>query len=35
MSKFSYEEKLEAVLRVIEDGMSCQSSAHILGCALL
>ena len=33
MSKFSYEEKLEAVLRVIEDGMSCQSSAHILGCA--
>ena len=33
MSKFSYEEKLEAVLRVLEDGMSCQRSAHILGCA--
>ena len=31
MSKYSYEEKLEAVLRVIEDGMSVRESAHILG----
>lgn len=31
MSKYSYEEKLEAVLRVVEDGMSCKSSAKILG----
>ena len=31
MSKYSYEEKLEAVLRVIEDGMSVKESAHILG----
>lgn len=30
MSKYSYEEKLEAVLRVIEDGMSVKKSAHIL-----
>lgn len=32
MSKFSYEEKLEAVLRCLEDGMSTRESAHILGC---
>ena len=31
MSKYSYEEKLEAVLRVIEDGMSAKQSGHILG----
>lgn len=31
MSKYSYEEKLEAVLRVIEDGMSLRDSAKILG----
>ena len=31
MAKYSYEEKLEAVLRVIEDGMSIKESAHILG----
>ena len=31
MSKFSYEEKLEAVLRVVENGMSAQTSAKILG----
>jgi len=31
MAKYSYEEKLEAVLRVIEDGMSQQQSAKILG----
>ena len=31
MSKYSYEEKLEAVLRVVEDGMGCESSAKILG----
>ena len=31
MAKYSYEEKLEAVLRVIEDGMSIRESAHILG----
>ena len=31
MSKYSYEEKLEAVLRVIDDGMSCVASAKILG----
>ena len=31
MSKYSYEEKLEAVLRVVEDGMGCGTSAKILG----
>lgn len=31
LSKYSYEEKLEAVLRVINDGMSYRQSAHILG----
>ena len=31
MAKYSLEEKLEAVLRVIEDGMSKQQSAKILG----
>ncbi len=31
MSKYSYEEKLEAVLRVIDDGMSMYDSAKILG----
>ena len=33
MSKFSTEEKLEAVLRVVNDGMSYRNSARILGCA--
>ena len=31
MSKDSYEEKLEAVLRVVDDGMSLRDSAKILG----
>jgi len=31
MSKYSYEEKLEAVLRVVEDGMSAKRSGRILG----
>ena len=31
MSKYSFEEKLEAVLRVVNDGMGCKSSARILG----
>jgi len=31
MAKYSYEEKLEAVLRVIEQGMSLRQSAKILG----
>lgn len=31
MSKYSYEEKLEAVLRVVEEGMSYKASARILG----
>ncbi len=31
MSKYSFEEKLEAVLRVINDGMSRRDSARILG----
>lgn len=31
MSKYSYEEKLEAVLRIVEDGMSHRASAKILG----
>lgn len=33
MSKYSYEEKLEAVLRVIEKGMSYNASAKVLGTA--
>ena len=33
MSKYSYEEKLEAVLRVVEEGMSIKASAKILGTA--
>ena len=33
MSKYSYEEKLEAVLRVIDDGMSLGDSAKIIGTA--
>ena len=33
MSKYSYEERLEAVLRVTEDGMSVKESARILGTA--
>jgi len=31
MAKYSYEEKLEAVLRVVNDGMGYQMSAKILG----
>lgn len=31
MSKYSYEDKLKAVLRVLEDGMSYRDSARILG----
>jgi hypothetical protein len=33
MSKYSYEEKLEAVLRVIEEGMSYNTSAKVPGTA--
>ena len=33
MTKYSYEEKLEAVLRVVEEGMSVRQSAKILGTA--
>lgn len=33
MAKYSYEEKLEAVLRVVDDGMGCGTSAKILGTA--
>ena len=33
MSKYSYEERLEAVLRVVEEGMSVRKSAKILGTA--
>ena len=33
MAKYSYEEKLEAVLRVIDDGMSSKASGKILGTA--
>ena len=33
MSKYSYEERLEAVLRVVEEGMSVRQSAKILGTA--
>ena len=31
MAKYSYEEKLEAVIRVVENGMGCESSARIMG----
>ena len=31
MSKYSFDEKLEAVLRVVEDDMSTYQSAHVLG----
>ena len=31
MSKYSFEEKLEAILRVKNDGMSMSESARILG----
>ena len=31
MSKYSYEEKLKAVLRVVEDGMGCGTGAGIMG----
>lgn len=34
MPKYSYEEKLEAVLRVVDEGMSAPASAKILGTAL-
>ena len=30
MSKYSYEERLEAVLRVVEEGMSYEASAKVL-----
>ena len=33
MAKYSYEERLEAVLRVVEEGMSVKASAKILGTA--
>lgn len=33
MSKYSYEEKLEAVLRVVDEGMSISASAKITGTA--
>lgn len=33
MSKYSHEEKLEAVLRVVEDGMPIRDSARIIGTA--
>ena len=33
MCKYSYEEKLEAVLRVIEEGMSYKASSKVLGTA--
>ena len=33
MAKYSYEERLEAVLRVVEEGMSAKASAKILGTA--
>ena len=33
MSKYSYEKKVEAVLRVIDDGMSYKESSKILGCS--
>ncbi len=31
MSKYSYEERLEVVIRIVEEGMSPKQSAHILG----
>lgn len=31
MSKYSFEEKMEAVLRIVEDGMSTHESARIMG----
>ena len=31
MSKYSYEEKLKDVLRVVENGMGCGTSARIMG----
>ena len=31
MRKYSYEQRLEAVLRVVEEGMSCEASAKVLG----
>ena len=34
MAKYSYEEKLDAVLRVTKDGMSLKNSAKILGTSL-
>lgn len=33
MSKYTYEEKLEAVFRVEKEGMSLQESAKFLGCS--
>lgn len=33
MAKYSYEEKLEAVLRVVEEKMICKASARMLGTA--
>ena len=30
MSKYSYEERLEAVLRVVEEGMSYEASSKVL-----
>lgn len=33
MSKYSYEEKLETVLRVVEEHMSLRESAKVLGVA--
>ena len=32
MSKYTYEEKLEAVLRVENEGMSLRRSAMVIGC---
>ena len=31
MAKYSYQEKLEAVIRVVEGGMGCKASAKIMG----
>ena len=33
MGKYSYKEKLEAVLKVIEEGMNYKASAKVLGTA--
>lgn len=33
MRKYSYKEKLEAVLRVIEEGISYKASAKVIGTA--